>query len=215
MMGVYWDIKPDKIVFVATDSHKLVKFEDSSINPGFEGAFILPSKSTNVLRQVFNKEEMATVTINPEMGVTFSTASFLFDSRVIKGRFPPYDRVIRNDNPYALTLDRRLFITALRRVSHFVHGLVKFRIDTDKLVLRASDNAYNSSGEETLSASFTGNNLVMGFSSAYLYELASVLWTEEIVFKLADPSRPAVIVPSENKPETELTMLLMPMSVTD
>ncbi|MDE6556026.1 MAG: DNA polymerase III subunit beta, partial [Duncaniella sp.] len=201
-----------------TDTHKLVKFEDTSVAPGIEGALILPNKSTNVFRAVFNKDEMVHVTIIPDRGVTFETATYLFDSRVVKGRFPDYNRVIRNDNPYELTIDRRLFITALRRVSHFVdegHGLVKFRIEPDRLVLRASDNEYNSSGEETLAATFTGTNLVIGFSSAYLHELASVLWTEEIVFKLADPSRPAVIVPSENKPETELTMLLMPMNVVD
>lgn len=218
MMGVYWDIKPESMVYVATDTHKLVKFEDRSVAPGIETSFILPNKSTTVFRAVFSKDAMVTVSIFPDRGVIFESPTFLFDSRIVKGRFPDYNRVIRTDNPYKLTIDRRFFITALRRVSHFVdegHGLVKFRIDPEQLVLRASDNEYNSSGEETLPATFTGANLVIGFSSAYLHELASVLWTDDIIFMLADPSRPAVILPSENKPETELTMLLMPMNVAD
>ncbi|MDE6394996.1 MAG: DNA polymerase III subunit beta, partial [Duncaniella sp.] len=78
-----------------------------------------------------------------------------------------------------------------------------------------SDNEYNTSGVETLASDFTGNEMIIGFSSSYLTELASVLWTDDIIFHLADPSRPAVIVPTEDKADTKLTMLLMPMNVQD
>ncbi|MCM1138652.1 MAG: DNA polymerase III subunit beta [Duncaniella sp.] len=218
MMGVYWDVKPDKLIFVATDTHKLVKFEDSSFAPGIEGSFILPNKSTNVFRSVFTKGEDVKVTLDPQQGVTFETDTFTFDSRLVKGRFPDYARVIPNNNPYTLTVNRMDFSTAVRRVSLFVdegHGLIKFKVSPDRLIVKASDNEYNTSGIETLTADFTGNEMVIGFSSSYLTELTSVLWTDDIVFKLADPSRPGVILPTEDKPDTQLTMLLMPMSVTD
>ncbi len=218
MMGVYWDIKPDRLVFVATDTHKLVKFEDQSFAPGIQGSFILPNKSTNVFKSVFGKEEEVVVSLDPEQGVTFETDTFTFESRLVKGRFPDYTRVIPENNPYTLTLDRHLFTTAVRRVSLFVdegHGLIKFRVTPEQLTIKASDNEYNTSGVENLAAQFTGSNMVIGFSSSYLSELAGVLWTDDIVFKLADPSRPAVILPTEDKADTKLTMLLMPMNVTD
>ena len=218
MTGVYWDIKPDRLIFVATDTHKLVKFEDNSIASGIEGSFILPNKSTNVFRSVFSKDEEVTVTLDPERGVTFETDTFTFDSRLIKGRFPDYTRVIPENNPYTLTINRHQFTTAVRRVSLFVdegHGLIKFRVTPDKLTIKASDNEYNTSGYETLASDFTGNEMIIGFSSSYLTELASVLWTDDIIFRLADPSRPAVIVPTEDKADTKLTMLLMPMNVQE
>jgi len=218
MTGVYWDIKPDRLIFVATDTHKLVKFEDNSIASGIEGSFILPNKSTNVFRSVFSKDEEVTVTLDPERGVTFETDTFTFDSRLIKGRFPDYTRVIPENNPYTLTINRHQFTTAVRRVSLFVdegHGLIKFRVTPDKLTIKASDNEYNTSGYETLASDFTGSEMIIGFSSSYLTELASVLWTDDIIFRLADPSRPAVIVPTEDKADTKLTMLLMPMNVQE
>lgn len=218
MMGVYLDIKPDRVVFVATDTHKLVKFVDMSIQPEIEGSFILPNKSTNVFRSVFGKDEEVTVTLDPQQGVKFETDTYTFESRLVKGRFPDYTRVIPTNNPYVLTADRLSFTTAVRRVSLFVdegHGLIKFKLVPGKLTIKASDNEYNTSGVETLPADFTGSEMVIGFSSTYLSELAGVLWTDEIVFQLADPSRPAVIVPTENKAETELTMLLMPMNVLE
>lgn len=218
MTGVYWDIKPDRLIFVATDTHKLVKFEDGSIQSGITGSFILPNKSTNVFRSVFNKEEEVSVTLDPERGITFETETFTFDSRLVKGRFPDYTRVIPENNPYTLTINRHEFTTAVRRVSLFVdegHGLIKFRVTPEKLTIKASDNEYNTSGFETLVADFNGSEMIIGFSSSYLTELASVLWTDDIIFRLADPSRPAVIVPTEDRAETKLTMLLMPMNVQE
>ena len=218
MTGVYWDIKPDRLIFVATDTHKLVKFEDGSIQSGITGSFILPNKSTNVFRSVFNKEEEVSVTLDPERGITFETETFTFDSRLVKGRFPDYTRVIPENNPYTLTVNRHEFTTAVRRVSLFVdegHGLIKFRVTPEKLTIKASDNEYNTSGFETLVADFNGSEMIIGFSSSYLTELASVLWTDDIIFRLADPSRPAVIVPTEDRAETKPTMLLMPMNVQE
>ncbi|MCM1162730.1 MAG: DNA polymerase III subunit beta [Muribaculaceae bacterium] len=219
MMGVYWDIKPDCIVYVATDTRKLVKFEDRSFEPGVTGSFILPNKSTNVFRSVFSKDDEVKVTLVPGQGVTFETDTFTFESRLIKGKFPEYDRVIPKNNPFDLTLNRQTFTTAVRRVSLFVdegHGLIKFRVRPDSLTIKAADNEYNTSGEETVAAEYTGDNeLVIGFSSSYLLELAGAVWTDDIIFRLADRSRPAVIVPSEDKPDTTLTMILMPMNVTD
>ncbi|MCM1077172.1 MAG: DNA polymerase III subunit beta [Bacteroides sp.] len=218
MMGVYWDIKPDKLIFVATDTHKLVRFEDLSVSPQIQGSFILPNKSTNVFRSVFTRDEEVTVKLDPQIGVTFETDTFTFESRLVKGRYPDYTRVIPENNPYILTVNRHLFTTAVRRVSLFVdegHGLIKFNLTPERITIKASDNEYNTSGVENIAADFTGKNMVIGFSSSYLSELAGVLWTDDIVFKLADPSKPAVIVPTEDKAETRLTMLLMPMNVTD
>lgn len=218
MMGVYWDIKPDSLIFVATDTHKLVKYEDTSIAPGIESSFILPNKSTNVFKSVFGKDEIVRISLDPEQGVTFETDTFTFDSRLVKGRFPDYNRVIPTNNPYTLDVDRQMFSNACRRVSLFVdegHGLLKFKLEPDKMTIKASDNEYNTSGVETLDCEFNGSDMVIGFSSFYLADLTGILWTDHILFKLADPSRPAVIIPTEDRPDSKLTMLLMPMNVAE
>lgn len=218
MMGVYCDINPSSVVFVATDTHKLVKFEDKSIVSGIKSSFILPNKSVNVFRSVFTQDESVSLVIEPTQGVTFESDTFTFESRIVKGNFPDYNRVIPQSNPYVLTIDRQLFTTAVKRVSLFVdegHGLLKFKVEPSQLIIKASDNEYNTSGEEKLACDFTGEGMVIGFSSSFLSDLMGVLWNDEVLFKLADPSRPAVIVPTEDKPDTELTMLLMPMSVAE
>ncbi len=81
------------------------------------------------------------------------------------------------------------------------------------MVLRASDNSLGTSGEEHVPCSYEGEPLRMGFGSQYLVEILSTFSSPDIVIRLADPSRPALFLPGETAPDTELLMILMPMNV--
>ncbi|MDE6264049.1 MAG: DNA polymerase III subunit beta [Paramuribaculum sp.] len=217
MMGILWDVKPDRIIFVATDTRKLVKYTNSLIKPGSECSFILPLKPATVLKNVFGKEDEIEITVS-EKSVKFNSPSFTFDCRQIKGAFPPYDKVIPANNPYALTVDRLSFLTAVRRVGVFGdcgNGLVKFKLTPDTLTLRARDNSYGTSGWESVPCSYTGNEFMIGFGAPYLIEIFSTISTTDVIMKLSDASHPAVCVPAENEPDSELLILLMPMNIVD
>ncbi len=217
MMGILWDIKPDRIIFVATDTRKLVKYTNSMSQPGVEGSFILPLKAAAVLKNVFSKEDDIKVTVT-EKNVLFESASFTFDCRLIKGSFPDYNRVIPTTNPYVLSVDRQSFINAVRRVGVFGdggNGLVKLKLTPDTLTLKAQDNSYGTSGWETVPCDYNGNEFIIGFGAPYLIEIFSTISTAEVMMKLSDPGRPAVCVPGENDPDSELLMLLMPMNIVD
>lgn len=215
MMGILWDIKPDKIIFVATDTRKLVKYTNSMSAPGTEGSFILPFKPATVLKNVFAKEDDIKVTVS-EKNVVFESASFTFDCRLIKGAFPDYNRVIPTSNPYILTVDRQSFLNAVRRVATFANegnGLIKFKLAPDSLTLKSSDSGYGTSGWEAVPCEYSGNEFLIGFGASYLIEIFNTISTTDVVMKLSDPSRPAVCVPAENDPESELLVLLMPMNI--
>lgn len=217
MMGILWDIKPDAITFVATDTRKLVKYRNEMSAPGVEGSCIIPIKPATVIKNVFAKEQEVKITIEPK-SATFESPSFTFNCRFIKGTFPDYNRVIPANNPYTLTIDRHSFLNAVRRVGVFVdpgHGLVKFKLTPDKLIMKAQDNNYLTSAWESVPCDFTGSEMVIGFSAPYLIEIFGTLSTSDIVIKLSDPSRPGVFLPSENDTDSELLMLLMPMTVSE
>ena len=50
MNGIYFDIKADRIIFVASDSKKLVRLINETTEPGFESNFILPKKPASLLK---------------------------------------------------------------------------------------------------------------------------------------------------------------------
>lgn len=215
MTGILWDVKPESVIFVATDTRKLVKYVDSTIRPGHECSFILPLKGAQIIKNVFSKGDDVKITIS-SVSAIFETETFSFDCRLIKGNFPDYNRVIPASNPYIFTADRLSFLNAIRRVSvcgDSGGGLVKFSFDTNEVVLRASDNQLGTSGEEHVSCDYQGQPLRMGFSSQYLVEILSTFNSADIMIKLADPSRPALFIPGETEPDTELLMILMPMNV--
>lgn len=216
MMGIFWDIKPDNITFVSTDSRKLVKYTDSTGKPNVEGSFILPSKPAAILKNLIGKAEgEVEVNITGKSG-TFTVDDFTLNCRFIKGTFPDYNRVIPQTNPYSVTVDRLQFLNALKRVAVFVeqgHGMVKLQIEPQKLTLQSQDIALCTSGLETLPCTFTGTKLIIGFGAPLLIEICSTMKSDEMEIKLADPSRPGLFLPSENPEGTELLMLLMPMNV--
>ena len=106
----------------------------------------------------------------------------------------------------------------MRRVGVFVdpgHGLVKFKITPNQVLLKAQDNNYLTSAWESVPCEFTGSEMIIGFSAPYLIEIFNTLTTDDIIIKLSDPSRPGVFIPSENEANGDLLMLLMPMTVSD
>jgi DNA polymerase-3 subunit beta len=215
MMGILLDIKEDAITFVATDTRKLVKYRNWQSAPGVEGSFILPAKPANIIKNAFAKEGNINVVVNSK-SATFESDGFKFNCRLIKGNFPDYNRVIPANNPYVLTVDRISMLNAVRRVGVFVdpgHGLVKFRLTPESAEMKAQDNNFCTSGREVVPCSFSGNEMIIGFSAPFLIDIFSTISTANVVVKLSDPSRPGVFLPEEDAKDSELLMLLMPMTV--
>ncbi len=217
LMGILWDVKPDGIIFVATDTRKLVKYENKSAAPGIERRLILPLKPAVLLKQLLAKEEDVKVVLT-DKSATFTTEKLTLSCRLIKGNFPPYERVIPADNPYVATFDRESILTAVRRVSVCAdpaHGLMKLRFTHGLLEIKVDDTSHSTFAVEKVPCDYTGRDIVIGFSAGYLIEIFNTLPTENILMKLADPSRPGVFVPEENAENTDLVIILMPMTVQD
>ena len=215
MMGVFFDIKEDQMVFVATDTRKLVKYADSTVRPGVQASCIMPAKPAQILRTVFAGDEDLTITLTAK-SATIENSTFSFNCRFIQGNFPDYNRVIPRSNNLTLTCDRMTLLNAVRRVGLFVDpgfGLEKFKITPDTVELKSQDNNLMMSANETIPCSFTGQQLIIGFSAPFLLEILSTIQTEDVVVNLSDPGRPGIFRPSEDDGDTELLMLLMPMTV--
>lgn len=215
MKGIYLDITPEKITFVATDTHKLVRYSDERRAPGVTGSCILPEKPATVLRNVFTRDTTLRVTMN-RRNATFEDGDYTLKCSFINGRFPPYDRVIPASSPFRITVDRVAMLNAVRRVGVFVdpgYGLEKFKVTPEKILIKSEDNNMCTCARETVPCSFNGPELVIGFSAPFLIDFMNILPTEEVYIDLSDPSRAGVFRPSENPEGTDLLMLLMPMNV--
>lgn len=217
MMGVLMDVKPDSITFVATDTRKLVRYIDRRTAPGVEGACVIPAKPSVILKNVFAKEETLKITMTRRSAL-IESENFTFRCTFLNGNYPDYNRVFPRNNTNVLSINRPALLNAVRRVGLFVDtegGLEKFRITADKVLIKSTDPGLCTSAREQVPCSYSGTDLTIGFSASYLYEILNTLKGDEVVVNLGDASRPGVFRPAEEPENTELVMLLMPMTVTD
>lgn len=218
MTGIYWDIHEHDITFVSSDTHKLVKFVNSNIEPGLIGSFIMPAKPANILRSLLAKEDIPVEVTFDSKGATFKFADYSLTTKFIKGNYPNYDRVIPRDNPFTLEADRESFLTAMRRVALFASAassLVRLNIQHQEVIFSSQDLDYATSAEERMTCDYNGTPMTMGFNAQYLIEVLGNLHSSTIYVKLSDPSRPGLFVPAEQEPGEEDLVLVMPMQVLD
>lgn len=218
MNGIYFDITPDDITMVASDGHKLVRNKNMSVKGSEKAAFILPKKPANLLKNLLGKEEN-TVSIDfDSRKAVFTMEKYQMTCRLIEGRYPNYNSVIPQNNPYKITIDRAVLLSALRRVSVFSSqssSLVKLRMETNKLIISTQDLDFSTSAEETLVCQYEGNPMSIGFKAPFLIDILNNISGQDVIIELADPSRAGVIVPAEQEENSNLLMLLMPMMLND
>ena len=218
MNGVYFDIHTDNLTFVASDGHKLVRLRNFSVKSSERASFILPKKPANLLKGLLSKEEDMVSIKFDDNNAYVNCSNFKMICRLIEGRYPNYNSVIPQENPFKVTIDRVSFLNALKRVSVFSNpasSLVKLQLKESEMLVSAQDIDFSTSAEEKIVCSFDGTELSIGFKATYLIEILSNINSEEVIFELADPSRAGLIVPSENEENEDLLMLLMPMMLND
>ena len=218
MNGVYFDITTDDITLVASDGHKLVRCKTLAVHGNERAAFILPKKPASLMRNLLSKEQGHVVLEFDERNASFTLADYRMVCRLIEGRYPNYNSVIPQNNPYKATIDRQMLIGALRRVSIFssqASSLIKLHLLANQLVISAQDVDFSTSAEETLICQYDGAPMSIGFKSTFLIDILNNISSNEVVIELADPSRAGVIVPAEQEENEDLLMLLMPMMLND
>jgi len=218
MNGVFFDISPENITFVASDGHKLVRFKNLKTTGSEMASFILPKKPANLLKTILPREE-GKVEIGFDANNAYITMShFVVVCRLIEGRYPNYNGVIPLNNPYKVTVNRQNFVNALKRVTVFADpgtSLIRLSFSPNSIFISAQDINFSTSAEETIACLYDGANMNIGFKGIYLIEILQNILSEEVVLELADPSRAGLILPAENEEGEDLLMLLMPMMLNE
>lgn len=214
MTGIYFDFKGDQLVFVSTDSKKLVRLINTTVKSDFVDAFILPKKPALMLKGTLTKDMGDVVIRYDDKSAYITFDEYELSCPLIEGRYPPYEAVIPKNNINRFILDRQLFINVLRRVSVFCNdstSIVKLDIDLNHIIVSAQDIDYSRLAEETVECNYEGKPMQIGFSATHLAEILNNMNSQEVEIQLSDPNRAALIVPVENEEGEDLLMLQMPI----
>ncbi len=218
MNGIYFDLTPESLTIVASDGHKLVRNREFGVKGDTTAAFDLPKKPAGLLKNVLSRDG-GDVTIRFDArNAEIEYDDGVLSCRLIDGRYPNYNSVIPTNNPCEVTVDRRSMLSALRRVIPFASEssqLIRVHIEIGRIEISSEDLDFATAAQEQLACEYAGQPMSIGFKGSSLMETLSNLTCDQIVLKLADPSRAGIIVPAEQDETEDILMLIMPMLLND
>jgi DNA polymerase III subunit beta len=215
MSGVFCQLSGDKIIFVATDAHKLVRYTRTDVKSDETAAFILPKKPLNQLKNLLTHEEINVKVEYNNTNAFFEFGNYSLICRLIDGKYPNYDAVIPTQNPNKLTIERIPFLNAIKRVSIFSNQSthqVRFRITGKELTLSAEDLDFSNEAKERMNCQYDGEDMEIGFNSKFVVEMLNNIDTDEVCLEMSAPNRAGLLLPVDKEKKNEdLLMLVMPV----
>ena len=217
MSGVYVEINMNSILFVATDAHKLVKYENCIESENENSAsFIIPKKPLNLIKNTINNTSDNIQIDYNNTNVIFSFNNMQIYCRLIDGNYPNYSAVIPKENPNHLNVDRISFLNALKRVCIFSNQTtyqIKFTINGNEINLSGEDVDFANKGQERIKCEYDGQDIEIGFNGKFLIEILNTLDSEKINMLFSSPSKAAIIKPDndDEKESEKILMLVMPV----
>ncbi len=217
MNGIFLAMNTEGITFVASDSHKLVRYKRTDGKGDGEASFILPKKPANLLKGLLATVEGEVTLSFDQKNAVFTFSEFKLICRLTEGKYPNYESVIPTENPNKLIINRTDLYNTIKRVSVFSNqasNLIKLHLTQNEITVSAQDIDFSISAHERLNCQYEGDTMEIGFKSVFLMEILSNLDTDEVVFELSDPSRAGLVLPFGSDSDNEdVLMLLMPMMI--
>jgi DNA polymerase-3 subunit beta len=217
MGGIFVEASTDKITFVASDAHKLVRYQRSDARADDNASFILPKKPASLLKNILPREAGPVTVEFDDKNAFFILSDYKVVCRLVEGNYPNYNSVIPKTNPRKITIDRVEFYNTLKRVSVFSNqasNLVKLQLKGNQVLVSAQDIDFSISAYERIKCQYEGDEIEIGFKSVFLLEILANIGSQDVMIELADPTRAGLFLPALSENESEdLLMLLMPMMI--
>jgi DNA polymerase III subunit beta len=218
LTGVHLRSGTDYLEFAATDGHRLAVVE-APIEAGTLSealAVTIPALALKELERTIAKcDKDDLIVLRFDAGqVFFELGDRCITSRRLDGAFPAYQQLIPRQFENQLNVDRRSLLSALERISVLadrVNNVVIFSFDSESQQISLSvKSAEVGNGKESMSASYSGENLEIAFNVRYVVESLRNLQSSDVQIQLNSPTRPAILTPVGG---TKMTHLVMPIRI--
>lgn len=211
--GIYMHAHGGLLRAVATDGHRLALSEMDIPNGAADlPGVIVPRKTIAEIRRLIDGGDADVSLSVSEAKIRFTYGTAVLTSKLIDGTFPDYERVIPKGNTKELTIDNKIFASAVDRVSTISaekSRSVKLSLSKDTLAL-AVNNPEHGNANEDLMVDYGDEPLEIGFNAKYLLDVSGQIEGRDATFFLDSPASPALVKDSE---DTGSLFVLMPLRV--
>ncbi|MEM6961243.1 MAG: DNA polymerase III subunit beta [Myxococcota bacterium] len=224
LAGALFEGEGALVRMVTTDGHRLSKAERSLSEEGSSLGFsmLVPHKGIGELRRVIEdarsehgkKAGVTTIEVATDGGSAFFRRhNVLLSIKLASDQFPPYSKVIPQQQVRQVGIPRSSFVEALKRISLVANeksGGIRLRIEDGKLHI-TSENPEVGEGAEELDVDYAGESLEIGFNARYLMDVIGALAEEEVLLELSGELDPGVVRPVQS--EGDFVGVIMPMRI--
>src|SRR3989344_3661780 len=215
--GVYLSFFDNKLTLVATDSFRLAEriLSDNDFQTNIrEISAIIPLKTIQeILKMLDFKNETDD---NTEIFIDPNQILFRFNnqevtSRLIDGTFPDYKAIIPKEIETEVLISRQEFINAIKLVSSFSGKAQDITMkvgDNKKFLELYSSESSLGENKYKLPIKLNGEKFTAVFNWRYLMDGVKIYKSEEFLFGINSPQKPAVI---KSSTEPNLVYVVMPI----
>ncbi len=209
--GVFLRFKAGRLTAVATDGRRLALVEQDVEVEGDGGLdLVVPSKTITELVRSLGDDGEVKVRANANQ-VVFETATLSVFSKLLDGTYPNYLQVIPSQTGVRISLERELFMNAVRRVALMTSdksNSVKLTFGHNRVEITASSQEVGEA-RETVPLKYDGPEIGIAFNPGLLIEPLRYLAADEIFVEISSSTSPGVL-----KTDEPFLYVIMPMMIS-
>lgn len=210
--GVCFDFQEEGTSFVSTNAFKLARYKSKL--KGEVGQIVVPTNVLNNIRGLQDEEVFVSYN-ETNINFTFETTDGVVNvwGRLIDGKYPPYERIIPENNEKVVVVDQKTFLESLKRASLFAtekDRKVILDFFEGKMEIVADNINYNRHANEEVETKGVDFELKIAFNGDYLAEMLKVVGDGDIKLSLSEANKPMLL---NNAKSPGLTGLVAPTSV--
>lgn len=213
LTGVHFILENQKLLAVATDSHRLSQRIIPIEQAAEDFNIVIPGKSlTELSRSFTNEEEMVEISIM-ENQVLFKTENMYFYSRLLEGNYPDTNRLIPTSFNTEIDFYVPELLSAIDRASLLSHegrnNIVRLAIASDSVVLYGNSPEIGKVEEPLNYEKVTGDPLEISFNPDYMKDALRAFGDMNITVKFISAIRPFTLEPTET--DLDFIQLITPV----
>ncbi len=193
--GLLLELNDKKVRTVATDGHRLALCDLAMPLLSESTQVIIPRKGVmELLRLLNHNDDEISIKISTQ-SITLTTREFIFNSRLIDGRFPDYNKVIPKAGDKTVLIDKDLFKQVLNRVailSNEKYHAVQIQLNAGLMAVIAN-NPEQEQAEEEVEIDYQGPVVNINFNVNYLIDAITALSTSSIKLTFSNPDSGVLI----------------------
>lgn len=171
--GLFLDFEPNLISSVATDGHRMA-INRYTCNVNADNKLLVPKKGVQELVRLLNSTPDENVLlVAGKSQIKLITEQYVFSSKLIEARFPPYAKAIPKAQDKHIVIDCATLKRSLARIVILAHEkskAVMLHLQEGMLTLIANNNEQEEA-VESLPAETQGEELKIGLNATYLLDV--------------------------------------------